>query len=172
MRWVANAELVAAVANAGGFGFLSAHTLPDAGSLRAEIERVRRSTDKPFGVNLTVLPPTVELTMTASLKSSSIRASWPSRLPVAIQRNTLPRLMRRVSKFCISARLSGTLLRQKNWVRMLSALTALNVPSPGPRRCAWSYSDSPGCGCGPRSHCRLRRFFRWARSGDRVGAWR
>lgn len=56
MRWVANAELVAAVANAGAFGFLSAHTQPDAGALRREIDRVRAQTDKPFGVNLTVLP--------------------------------------------------------------------------------------------------------------------
>ena len=56
MRWVANAQLVAAVANAGGFGFLSAHTFPDGDSLREEIDRIRRITDKPFGVNLTVLP--------------------------------------------------------------------------------------------------------------------
>lgn len=55
MRWVANAQLVAAVANAGAFGFLSAHTLADGKALRHEIARVRELTDKPFGVNLTVL---------------------------------------------------------------------------------------------------------------------
>lgn len=56
MRFVANADLTAAVANAGGFGFLSAHTQPSADALHAEIARVREKTDKPFGVNLTVLP--------------------------------------------------------------------------------------------------------------------
>ena len=56
MRFAARAELVAAVGNAGGLGFLSAHTLPTADQLRAEIARVRELSDQPFGVNLTVLP--------------------------------------------------------------------------------------------------------------------
>lgn len=56
MRGIARAELTAAVANAGCMGFLSAHTQPDAESLRREIERARSLTDKPIGVNLTVLP--------------------------------------------------------------------------------------------------------------------
>jgi nitronate monooxygenase len=55
MRWVARAELVAAVSNAGGLGVLSAHTLPDAEALRREIARTRSLTSKPFGVNLTLL---------------------------------------------------------------------------------------------------------------------
>ncbi|MGO9512723.1 MAG: NAD(P)H-dependent flavin oxidoreductase [Steroidobacteraceae bacterium] len=56
MRHVARAELVAAVANAGGMGFLSAHTCPTADALRREIEKTRALTAKPFGVNLTILP--------------------------------------------------------------------------------------------------------------------
>ncbi|WP_022981587.1 nitronate monooxygenase family protein [Ideonella sp. B508-1] len=55
MRWLSRAELVAAVSQAGGFGLLSAHTLPDAEALREEIRRTRRLTGKPFGVNLTLL---------------------------------------------------------------------------------------------------------------------
>jgi nitronate monooxygenase len=55
MRWVARAELVAAVANAGALGLLSAHTQPDAEALRSEIARTRALTSKPFGVNLTLL---------------------------------------------------------------------------------------------------------------------
>src|SRR5438067_3590934 len=55
MRWVARAELVAAVSNAGAFGVLSAHTQPDAEALRREIARTRTLTSKPFGVNLTLL---------------------------------------------------------------------------------------------------------------------
>ncbi len=56
MRHVARAELVAAVANAGGLGFLSAHSLPSTEALREEIGKLRSLTAKPFGVNLTILP--------------------------------------------------------------------------------------------------------------------
>lgn len=55
MRWVARAELAAAVGNAGGIGFISAHTHPTPDDLAREIEKVRALSDKPFGVNLTVL---------------------------------------------------------------------------------------------------------------------
>jgi NAD(P)H-dependent flavin oxidoreductase YrpB (nitropropane dioxygenase family) len=56
MMWVGRAELAAAVSNAGGLGILTALTQPTPDALRAEIERCRRMTDKPFGVNLTILP--------------------------------------------------------------------------------------------------------------------
>jgi nitronate monooxygenase len=56
MQWVARAELVAAVANAGALGFLTALTQPTPEALRNEIARCRDMTDKPFGVNLTILP--------------------------------------------------------------------------------------------------------------------
>ena len=56
MQRVSRAELVAAVGNAGALGFLSALTQPTPEALAAEIERTRSMTDKPFGVNLTILP--------------------------------------------------------------------------------------------------------------------
>jgi NAD(P)H-dependent flavin oxidoreductase YrpB (nitropropane dioxygenase family) len=56
MQWVARAELSAAVSNAGGLGILSALTQPGPEELRREIERTRALTDRPFGVNLTILP--------------------------------------------------------------------------------------------------------------------
>jgi NAD(P)H-dependent flavin oxidoreductase YrpB (nitropropane dioxygenase family) len=56
MQWVARAELVAAVANAGGLGFLSALSQPTPEALSLEIARTREFTDRPFGVNLTILP--------------------------------------------------------------------------------------------------------------------
>ena len=56
MQWVGRAELVAAVANAGGLGFLTALTQPTPEALVAEIARCRELTDRPFGVNLTILP--------------------------------------------------------------------------------------------------------------------
>lgn len=56
MQWVGTAGLVAAVSNAGGLGILTALTQPNPDALRREIARVRDLTDKPFGVNLTILP--------------------------------------------------------------------------------------------------------------------
>jgi nitronate monooxygenase len=56
MQWVGRAELVAAVANAGALGFLTALTQPTPEALAKEIERTREMTDRPFGVNLTILP--------------------------------------------------------------------------------------------------------------------
>ncbi len=56
MQWVGRAELVAAVANAGALGFVTALTQPTADDLLKEIERCRGMTDRPFGVNLTILP--------------------------------------------------------------------------------------------------------------------
>ncbi|NWF27276.1 nitronate monooxygenase [Streptomyces sp. PKU-EA00015] len=56
MQWVARAELVAAVAESGALGMLSALTQPTPEALVKEIARCRDLTDKPFGVNLTVLP--------------------------------------------------------------------------------------------------------------------
>lgn len=56
MMWVGRAELAAAVSNAGGLGILTALTQPTPDALRREIERCREMTDKPFGVNLTILP--------------------------------------------------------------------------------------------------------------------
>ena len=56
MQWVGRAELVAAVANAGALGCLTALTQPTPEALAAEIACTRELTDKPFAVNLTILP--------------------------------------------------------------------------------------------------------------------
>ena len=56
MTGVGYAPLVAAVANAGALGFITAHHSPSAEELWTEIKRCRDLTDKPFGVNLTLLP--------------------------------------------------------------------------------------------------------------------
>jgi nitronate monooxygenase len=56
MQWVGRAELVAAVAEAGALGMLTALTQPTPEALVAEIARTREMTDQPFGVNLTILP--------------------------------------------------------------------------------------------------------------------
>ncbi|MCK9520273.1 MAG: nitronate monooxygenase family protein [Dehalococcoidia bacterium] len=56
MTGVGTADLIAAVANAGALGFITALTQPTPDALLEEIERCREMTDKPFGVNLTILP--------------------------------------------------------------------------------------------------------------------
>jgi nitronate monooxygenase len=56
MTGVGYGELVASVANAGALGFITAHMFPTAEGLHAEIAKTRELTDKPFGVNLTLLP--------------------------------------------------------------------------------------------------------------------
>ncbi len=61
MSWLTSAELVAAVSNAGGLGVLGANagqsTITKSVEetterMRAEIRKVKRLTDKPFGLNL------------------------------------------------------------------------------------------------------------------------
>lgn len=56
MQWLSRAELAAAVSNAGGLGIISAATHPGKKELVEEIRRTRNLTDKPFGVNITILP--------------------------------------------------------------------------------------------------------------------
>lgn len=56
MQWVGLAELASAVSNAGGLGILTALTQPTPEDLAREIQRCRGMTDRPFGVNLTMLP--------------------------------------------------------------------------------------------------------------------
>ena len=56
MMWVGYAELAAAVSNAGGLGIITALTQPTPDDLRREIDRCRTLTDRPFGVNITILP--------------------------------------------------------------------------------------------------------------------
>ena len=56
MTGVGYAPLVAAVANAGALGFITAHHSNNKQELLEEIDRCRSMTDKPFGVNLTLLP--------------------------------------------------------------------------------------------------------------------
>lgn len=56
MTAVGTADLIAPVAQAGALGFLTALTQPTPEALAVEIGRVRERTDRPFGVNLTILP--------------------------------------------------------------------------------------------------------------------
>ncbi len=54
LAYLAYAELAAAVSNAGGLGQITAMSLPSPEKLRDEIHKVRKLTDKPFGVNFAI----------------------------------------------------------------------------------------------------------------------
>ena len=56
MAWVATAELAAAVSNGGGIGLIAAGNAP-ADVVRAQIQKAKSLTDKPFGVNVMLLSP-------------------------------------------------------------------------------------------------------------------
>ncbi|MEQ8397963.1 nitronate monooxygenase [Thalassobaculum sp.] len=53
LMWLADANYVAAVVNAGGMGFITAKTFPEEGRFEAELDKAATLTGgKPFGVNL------------------------------------------------------------------------------------------------------------------------
>lgn len=56
MQWLARAPLAAAVSNAGGLGVINAKSFADVGDLRREIDHLRRLCERPFAVNLSLLP--------------------------------------------------------------------------------------------------------------------
>lgn len=59
MAWIADAQLAAAVSNAGGLGIIAAGNMQPE-DLRKEIYKVRNLTDKPWGVNVYFLSPYLE----------------------------------------------------------------------------------------------------------------
>ena len=56
MHYVGFAEMAAAVSNAGGLGIITGLTQKTPEDLANEIARCKDMTDKPFGVNITILP--------------------------------------------------------------------------------------------------------------------
>lgn len=59
MAWVAEANLAAAVSNAGGLGLIAAAAAP-AQWVREQIRKARKMTDRPFGVNIMLMSPEAE----------------------------------------------------------------------------------------------------------------
>lgn len=71
MGWVADAKLVAATSNAGGFGFLAAATMSTE-LLEAEIAKVRSLTPHKFGVNFHMFQPNAAEVIEVVLKNSDV----------------------------------------------------------------------------------------------------
>ena len=59
MAWIANAELAAAVSNAGGPGIIAAGATPPE-LLEKELLKIKDLTDKPYGLNIMLLSPTAD----------------------------------------------------------------------------------------------------------------
>lgn len=59
MAWIADAELAAAVSNAGGLGLIAAMN-SNGEQLREQIKKAKTLTDKPFGVNLMLMSPYID----------------------------------------------------------------------------------------------------------------
>lgn len=60
IQWLATAQLASAVSEAGGLGIITSRSFPDQETLRKEIRRLKEMTEKPFGVNLSMLPELTE----------------------------------------------------------------------------------------------------------------
>ena len=56
MLWLSQAELASAVSNAGGLGIIGAGSFFTAEEFQQEIRKMKDLTDKPFGVNITLMP--------------------------------------------------------------------------------------------------------------------
>jgi len=56
MQWLSRAAFVAEISNAGGMAFITAESLETPEDLREEIRLTRTLTDKPFGVNISMVP--------------------------------------------------------------------------------------------------------------------
>jgi enoyl-[acyl-carrier protein] reductase II len=62
MIWASGWRLASAVSNAGGLGLIGAGSMyPDV--LREHIQKCKKATDKPFGVNVPMLYPNNEVIM-------------------------------------------------------------------------------------------------------------
>ncbi|MGT2743207.1 enoyl-[acyl-carrier-protein] reductase FabK [Streptococcus plurextorum] len=59
MAWIADGDLAGAVSNAGGLGIIGGGNAPKE-VVKANIDKVKAITDKPFGVNIMLLSPFVD----------------------------------------------------------------------------------------------------------------
>ncbi len=66
MVWVSNAELTAAVSNAGGLGVMGIGAM-DTQILNAELDKLQSLTDKPFGISFPLIRPDYETMIGAAL---------------------------------------------------------------------------------------------------------
>lgn len=75
MAYISDAKFVAAVSNAGGLGMLVSTTIPTPEELGEQVAYIKTLTDKPFAVNITLLPSQKPVDygayMTAAIKAGT-----------------------------------------------------------------------------------------------------
>ena len=81
MGWVATPELAAAASNAGAIGFLAAATIAP-NEVEAEIEKVKKLTEKSFGVNFLMDAPGADVIADAIIRQG-VKAAGYNRAPSA-----------------------------------------------------------------------------------------
>ena len=81
MGWVADANLVAATCNAGGFGFLAGAVMSPA-EVQAGIAAIKAKTDQPFGVNFHMYTPSANEIVDICI-AEGVRAVSYSRSPAS-----------------------------------------------------------------------------------------
>jgi NAD(P)H-dependent flavin oxidoreductase YrpB (nitropropane dioxygenase family) len=129
MQWVGRAELVAAVANSGALGFITALTQPTPADLANEITRCRDLTDKPFGVNLTILP-TINPPPYDEYRQVIVDAGVKSSRPRAPTRRRICRCFTTTeSRCCTRPPRSVTRSRRRAWAWTASASTGSSAPA-------------------------------------------
>jgi len=102
MQYVGYAEMAAAVSNAGGLGTVSALTQGSGANLRAEIQRCRSMTTKPFAVNLTILPmmvtpnyhEVVQAVIDEGIKIVQTAGNSPDRVKVGVNGESLLKMLK------------------------------------------------------------------------------
>lgn len=83
MAWISYAPLVAAVSEAGGLGIIGG-TIMDPNGIRAEIQKVRALTDKPFGVNIISLSPWIDQIIDVLIEEKVLVATYGTGNPKKI----------------------------------------------------------------------------------------
>ncbi len=117
MAWISDAELAAAVSNAGGLGIIGAGSAP-ASYVREQVRKAKTLTDKPFGVNIMLMNPHaadiaevvaqegVRVVTTGAGNPSKYMARWNeagvSVIPV-VPSTGLAKLMQRCGAFAVIA---------------------------------------------------------------------
>ena len=108
MTWISNPALVAAVANAGGFGCLAGGNTP-VDILKQQIIETRELTEKPFGVNVITIAPgyKAQLEMLRSEKLDYIvfAGGFPQKEEVEFAKETGAKVMCFASTVSIAKRL-------------------------------------------------------------------
>lgn len=90
MAWVSTGELAAAVSEAGGLGIIAAGNAP-AEYVQREIDKLKKITDKPYGVNAMLLSPYIDEVMEVILAQKvpviTTGAGNPSKYIPALKEN-------------------------------------------------------------------------------------